>query len=153
MTGIELEVNWAPTDGFNAFLIAGYADDSISGAARQELPPTNKGELPGLPDYTVRVGADWRTGIFSNWDFLVGADVNYVDDYYATINNVLKVPSYTRVNGRIGLDQPDGHWSVILSGKNLTDEEDYVSGIAGGGTNIRTPLPPLEFLLTANYRY
>jgi outer membrane receptor protein involved in Fe transport len=106
-----------------------------------------------LPETTLRVGGDWRAGIFGNWDFLVGADVNYVDDYYATINNELKVPSYTRVNGFIGIDQPDGNWSVVLRGKNLSDEENYVSGIAGAGTNIRTVLPPREYMLTATYKY
>ncbi len=153
VTGVELEVNWAPTESFNAFLIAGYANDDISSEAQAQLPVTNKGELPGLPEFTARVGADWRTGIFGSWDFLVGADVNYADDYYATINNVLLIDSYTRLNGRIGIDQPDGPWSIILQGKNLTDEEDNVSGIAGAGTNIRTPLPPREYMLSLNYRY
>jgi outer membrane receptor protein involved in Fe transport len=40
-----------------------------------------------------------------------------------------------------------------LRGKNLTDEEDNVSGIAGGGTNLRTPLPPREVMLTLNYKF
>ena len=153
VTGVELEVNWAPTESFNAFLIAGYANDDISSKAQAQLPPTNQGRLPGLPEITARVGADWRAGIFGNWDFLVGGDVNYVDDYYATINNALLIDSYTRLNGRIGIDQPDGNWSVILQGKNLTDEEDNVSGISGAGTNIRTPLPPREYMLMVNYRY
>ncbi|MEJ2139422.1 MAG: TonB-dependent receptor [Gammaproteobacteria bacterium] len=153
VTGVELEVNWSPTEAFNAFLIAGYANDDISSKAQAQLPPSNQGRLPGLPEITARVGADWRAGIFGNWDFLVGGDVNYVDDYYATINNALLIDSYTRLNGRIGIDQPDGNWSVILQGKNLTDEEDNVSGISGAGTNIRTPLPPREYMLMVNYRY
>jgi outer membrane receptor protein involved in Fe transport len=89
----------------------------------------------------------------SGWDFFVGADVNYVDDYYATINNVLKIDSYTRLNGFIGFDWPDTGLSLVLRGKNLTDEEDNVSGIAGGGTNIRIPLPPREYMLTLNYKF
>ena len=153
VTGLELEMNWSPTESFNAFLIGAYAKDDISSEAQDNLPPSNVGELPGLPETTLRVGGDWRAGIFGSWDFLVGADVNYVDEYYATINNTLKVPSYTRVNGFIGIDQPDGNWSIVLRGKNLSDEENYVSGIAGAGTNIRTPLPPREYMLTATYKY
>lgn len=153
VTGVELEMNWVPTDGLSFFLIGAYANDDISDEAQDNLPDSNIGRLPGLPETTLRVGGDWRVGVFGDWDFLIGADVNYVDEYYATINNALLVPSYTRLNGFLGIDQPGGNWSVILRGKNLTDEEDYISGIAGGGTNIRTPLPPREYMLTVNYRY
>jgi len=84
---------------------------------------------------------------------LIGADMNHASDYYATINNALKISSYTRINGRIGLEQQDGPWSAILSGTNLTDKEDLFSGIAGSGTNIRTPQPPRMYMFTVNYRY
>jgi len=155
VNGLELEVNWSPTDSLNLFLIGAYADDEIDA---DQLPGGGGSiiagtDLPGLPETTLRVGGDWRVGVFGDWDFLVGGDVNYVDEYFATINNVLLVPSYTRVNGFIGLNQPDGPWSVVLRGKNLTDQDDYVSGISGAGTNIRTPLAPREYMLDVNFRY
>jgi outer membrane receptor protein involved in Fe transport len=40
-----------------------------------------------------------------------------------------------------------------LTSQNLTDEETLVSGIAGNGTNIRTPLPPREYMLTVAYKH
>jgi hypothetical protein len=43
--------------------------------------------------------------------------------------------------------RPTGVFPVINVG------EDYISGIVGGGTNIRAPLPPHEYMLTVNYRY
>jgi iron complex outermembrane receptor protein len=155
VTGLELEMNWVPTDGINTFLIGAYADDNISSEAQANLPPSNEGHLPGLPETTLRVGGDWHVGLArtNSWDFPIGADVNYVGEYYATINNSLLVPSYTRVNGFIGFDQPGGSWSIVLRGKNLSDSKDYVSGIVGGGTNIRTPLPPREYMLTVGYKY
>lgn len=150
--GVELEVNWRPLEGLNTFLIAGYADESFDGSSKAAL---GVNQLPGLPSQTIRVGADWRMSAMTGWDFVVGGDVNYIGDYYATIDNVIKLDSYVRVNGRIGLDQPDGNWSVILSGKNLGDQEDIISGIRDpfNGINIRTPLPPREYMLTVNYRY
>ena len=153
VTGLELEVYWAPIDSINTYLIGALARDNISTQAQNQLPPSNQGRLPGLPERTLRVGGDWHPEINANWSFLVGADVNYVGAYYATINNALLVDSYTRLNGRIGIDQPNGHWSVILTSQNLTDEETLVSGIAGNGTNIRTPLPPREYMLTVAYKY
>jgi iron complex outermembrane receptor protein len=157
VTGLELELNWSPVENFNTFLIGAYANDDISSGAKENLPPNIDGDkperLPGLPETTLRVGADWRTNLTSGWDFLVGADVNYVGDYFATINNNLKIDSYTRLNGFIGFDWSDTGLSLMLRGKNLTDEEDNVSGIAGGGTNLRTPLPPREVMLTLNYKF
>ena len=153
VSGIELEMNWAPTDHFSGFLIGSYANESISEGAQENLPSDNKGYLPGLPETTLRVGADWRHGfVLSGWDYFLGGDVNYVDSYYATINNVLEVPSYTRVNAHLGIDQPGGNWSVLLQAKNLADSKDIVSGIAGNGTNIRTPLPPREIMFSVNFK-
>ena len=66
----------------------------------------------------------------------------------------LTIEDYTRLNGFVGFDQPDGNWSVILSASNITDEDDNYSGIVSTGfTNIRTPQEPREFMLTAKYRY
>jgi len=150
--GLELEAIYSPVDGLDLWAVIGLADDDISDSALANLAPTTK-ELPGLPSRTARIGADYRRQISSGINLLVGADLNYADDYYATINNVLEIDSYTRYNGRIGVEQADGKWSVILSGKNLDDSEDLFSGIAGNGTNIRTPQPPREYMLSVNYSY
>ena len=149
--GIELETYWSPLDNLDFYLIFGYAKDELDSESKEQLPTTES--LPGLPKTAGKLGVDWRLPVFNSWNFLVGADIDYSDDYYATIGNELLIDSYTRFNGRIGFDQPDGSWSVILAGTNLTDEEDLYSGIAGGGTNIRTPQRPREYMLTLNYRY
>jgi len=151
--GLELEANWVPIPSVNAFLIGSWMSESISEGAQENLPDTNQGRLAGLPSNTLRVGADWTPGIGSSWQMVLGADVNYVSSYYATINNVLEVPSYTRMNGRFGFRQPDGGWDITLRAKNLTDSNDIVSGIAGNGTNIRTPLAPREYMLSVGYRW
>ena len=150
--GFELEAIYSPVDGLDLWAVLGLANDDISQSALDNLPDTTE-NLPGAPKSTVRLGGDYRMQISSDVNLLVGLDLNYADDYYATINNVLEIKSYTRYNGRVGIEQADGKWSVILSGKNLDDSEDLFSGIAGNGTNIRTPQPPREYMLSVNYSY
>lgn len=150
--GLELETLYSPIEGLDLWAVAGYADDDISQSALDNLSPTTE-VLPGLPEFTIRAGFDYRRQISSELNLLFGLDVNHADDYYATINNVLEIDSYTRYNGRIGFEDLDGKWSIILSGTNLGDDEDLYSGIAGNGTNIRTPQPPREYMLNVNFNY
>lgn len=153
--GFDVEAYWSPNEQFNAFAILGYADESF-GSNNQ----TGSSDLPGLAETTARVGVNWRAPIqfATDWDLLLGADVEYSDDYLAALAqdpaDAVTVPSYTRWNGFIGIDQPDGHWSIIASGTNLGDKEDIYSGIAASFfTNVRTPQPPREYMLTVKYRY
>jgi outer membrane receptor protein involved in Fe transport len=76
------------------------------------------------------------------------------DDYYSEARNLIEIDSYTRLNGFIGFGADDQRWQVMLSGKNITDEEDNVSGIFNNGfANIRTPLPPAEYMLSFKVNY
>ena len=58
------------------------------------------------------------------------------------------------MNGFLGIGADDRQWQVMFAAKNITDEEDNVSGIfANGFTNIRTPLPPVEYMLSFKVNY
>jgi iron complex outermembrane receptor protein len=154
--GFDVEAYWSPNEQFNAFAILGYANESFGSNNK-----TGSKDLPGLAKSTARAGVNWRAPIrfATDWDLLLGADIEYSDDYLSALTqqpaDALTVPSYTRWNGFIGIDQPDGHWSVIASGTNLGDKEDVYSGIvdSGFGVNIRTPQPPREYMVTVKYRY
>jgi iron complex outermembrane receptor protein len=154
VSGFELETYWVPNDVFSAYLIYGYQDEDFDSATTALL---NTERLPGMAHNSVRVGFDTQLPAFSNWAWAFGIDLNYSDDYLAALtadpDEQLTIPSYTRLNGRIGLMQPDGNWSVMLTGTNIADSEDLYSGIAGNGTNIRTPQPPREYMVTVNYTY
>lgn len=147
--GLEVEAYYSPTDNWNLFAIVGLADEEFDSSTQGQLPFTNR--LPGLPRQTVRLGFDYERSAYGGWNFITGLDLNYVSDYFATINNVAEVGGFTRWNGRIGVQQDDGPWSIVFNALNFGNSEDIVSGIAGNGTNIRTPLPPAEFLLNVNY--
>jgi hypothetical protein len=58
------------------------------------------------------------------------------------------------LNGFLGIGDPEQSWQVVLSGRNITDEDDNVSGIfAQNFTNIRTVQPPAEYMLTLQVNY
>lgn len=149
--GLELEANYSPTDILNLFAVVGLADEDFDSGTQAQLPFTQR--LPGLPRQSVRLGGDVTVPVANGWEAFGGADLNYNSDYFATINNALEIQNYTRWNARVGLQQEDGPFSVVLSGLNIFDSNDNVSGISGNGTNIRTPLPPREYMLTFNFRY
>jgi len=160
VTGLEIEIDWAATENLNLFATLGLVDEDFgSGVTGVGDPLDGTSRLPGLPRNTLVLGGDYTITaplLPADWglDLVVGADMNYADDYFATINNVLEIPSYTRFNARVGLEQKDGPWSIFASGTNITDENDLFSGIYDPvqGINIRTVQEPRMLMLTVNYK-
>lgn len=155
--GLDIEAFWSPNDYLNTFLVVGFADVDLDGSTEDNI---NTDDLPGVADKTARLGFDvtYPVGFADGWDFTFGLDVQYSDEYLSALaqqqSDLLIIDDYTRLNGFVGINQPDGNWSLILSGTNLTDEKDNYSGIvATGFTNIRTPQPPREYMLTAKYSF
>ncbi len=146
--GIELEPVWSPADGLNIFATLGYqnADKaSFFNAAANGIVSFN---LPSTPEWTLRAGADYTTPVTSDMNLLLGFDVNASDSYFNSITNDVPVPSYNRLNGFVGLGGADGNWSLILQARNLTDSDDFVSGLYfDTSANVRTVLPPREYML------
>ena len=111
-------------------------------------------ELPSTPDFTVRAGANYSRSITPGLELFLGTDANYADEYFDDINNSILIDDYTRFNAFLGVGRPDGRWQVVGEWKNITNEEDNVSGLlVDFATNMRTVLPPLEYMITAKFNY
>ena len=167
--GLELEVLWAPIEGLNVFANLGIQESDF-GTVDPLSPPGGLGdscvddptppcatptdELPSNPTWQGKVGFDYTIPLDNSLAFFYGLDVFHSDDYYSEARNLIEIDSYTRLNGFIGFGADDQRWQVMLSGKNITDEEDNVSGIFNNGfANIRTPLPPAEYMLSFKVNY
>ena len=154
VTGVELEVVANPVEGLTIFGNVGYADDEY-----ESLDPTSGAalagatQLPGLPEWSGRVGFEYEHGFNNDMAISFGADYTYSDEYFSEVTNALLIDDYGRTNGFIALGNTDGRWEFRLEGRNLTDEEDNVSGIFGNGVNERTVLPPREWMFTAKVAY
>lgn len=167
--GLELEVVWAPIDGLNVYANLGIQESDF-GSVDQLSPPGGLGdscvddptppcatptdELPSNPKWQGKLGFDYSIPLENSLAFFYGLDIFHSDDYYSEARNLIEIDSYTRLNGFIGFGADDQRWQVVLTGKNITDEEDNVSGIfANNFTNIRTPLPPAEYMLSFKVNY
>ncbi len=158
--GVELEVVWTPIADLNVYANAGLQESSF-GQVDPASPPgglngnaTPTTELPSNPQWQGKVGFDYSVPLDRGLAFFYGLDVYHSDSYFSESRNLVEIDDYTRVNGFLGLGADDRQWQAMLAVKNITDEENNVSGIFSNGfTNIRTPLPPTEYMLTLRVNY
>jgi iron complex outermembrane receptor protein len=167
--GIELEVLWAPIDDLNVYANLGIQESDF-GSVDPLSPPgglgdsciddptppcaTSTHELASNPKWQGKLGFDYTIPLDNSLAFFYGLDIFHSDDYYSEALNLIEIDSYTRLNGFIGFGADDQRWQVMLTGKNITDEEDNVSGIFNNDfANIRTPLPPAEYMLNFKVNY
>jgi len=85
------------------------------------------------PDWTARVGLEYRTALTGALSVSFGAGVSYSDSY--TVGDVLQQPAWTKYDGRIGLSS--AAWEVALIGNNLSNEavctQAAARGLGGAG--------------------
>ena len=158
--GVELELTWSPIADLSVFAQAGYQKSNFGsvdpasppGGLNGQAPPTD--ELPSNPRWQGKIGFDYAIPLENSLAFFYGFDLFHSDNYYTESRNLVEIEDYSRLNGYLGLRADDRQWQVALTAKNITDREDNVSGIfANGFTNVRTPLPPAEYMLTLSVSY
>ena len=75
-----------------------------------------------------------------NLAILASVDFRWVDERFLEITNqpADRAPSYTVVNGRIGLAAVDGRWDVAIFARNIFNEEylTYVNNLPGPGFKL-----------------
>jgi iron complex outermembrane recepter protein len=118
--GIELTFRINPVDtlsiDFNAAFVDSQYDEFWSGAT------SLAGNTPaGIPETTMNLWVNWAPIA----KLQLGAGARYVGDRFTNDANSAKLPEYTVFDA-------SASWSlnpratVVLRGRNLTDEEDYV---------------------------
>jgi iron complex outermembrane receptor protein len=178
--GLEAEVKWQPTDRLLVFANLGFQESDFGQVDPQsppgglEPPPgvdpddvcpgrPNQGsrqcalpvqELPSNPGFQGKLGFNHSVPLQNSLQFSYGADVYYTDEYFSEARNLVEIDSFARVNAFLGIGDEEGRWQIALTGKNILNSEDNVSGIfANNFTNIRTVLPPAEYMLQVRLQY
>lgn len=120
--GAEIEARAKLARGWDAFLGIGWLYE----AELDEFPNSRQGDLSGkkLPDakdYKISAGTIYRhiNGLFASLDMSINSE-NYFDEA-----NTAKQGSYNIFNSKIGYEADI--FSIYLYGKNLFDEDYYVS--------------------------
>ena len=125
---------------------------SPPGGLNGQAPPTD--ELPSNPRWQGKIGFDYNVPLNNRLAFFYGFDLFHSDDYFTESRNLVKIDDYSRLNGFLGLGADDRQWQIVLAATNITDRQDNVSGIfVNGFTNVRTPLPPADYMLTLTVNY
>ena len=120
--GAELEMSARPFEGLSVSLAAAYTDTRIT-EANTSLGAVQGDPLPLVPEVNGNLGMSYEFPAFGGAVLYVRGDVTYVGSQYSSFRALpvgFKVPDYTLVNGRVGVQWD--RYEVALYATNLFDE-------------------------------
>lgn len=134
LKGAELEVSFTPADSlylksFVGYLDARYDDLSaralVSGIAKHDaLPNTSEWQYGISVGYDIALSENFKLQSSLEWSYRSSLELDSAGE------PLLHQSGYSLVNAVLTLSPRDERWAVSLSGRNLTDEEYLVAGIA-----------------------
>lgn len=133
ISGLELEVQAAPGDGWLiegsfSYLDAEY-DDIETGLTLIE----EDFDFERVPETSGSLGVSKELSLEDAGELVVRVDWSFRDDTYNDAYNteLLKTDAYDLWNASVRWTNVEGDWTVLLSGRNLGDEEYLVTGVYG----------------------
>ncbi|MCH9828840.1 MAG: TonB-dependent receptor [Gammaproteobacteria bacterium] len=146
--GAEFDITAEPLEGLSIVASGAYVDTEIREyEGTDELG--NEVDFAGrpfnyAPKFETSLLLHYVHGLTHTLNFVLGADYNWTDDTNATLAGLpdFRIPEYSLVNARIGLESADGRWKAGLWGRNLTDTF-IVNNVINPGDDIsrRTGMP------------
>lgn len=133
ISGFELEVQAAPGDGWLVEASFSYLDAEYDEIDTELTLIEEDFEFERVPETTGSIGVSKELD-FDRYGSLVGrVDWSYRDDFYNDAYNteILKTESFDTWDASLRWTDVGGDWSVLLSGRNLGDEEYLVTGVYG----------------------
>ena len=153
ITGMELEVDYAATDGLllwfrGSFLDTEYENYVIS------TGDFSGNQLQRTPDNQVNVGLEY-TAEMGDWGRALKFRLAYTwqDEMPWAHTNVSWEDAYGFLDGRIGLSPEGQNWTVALWGRNITDEEARANVIEFLGGDVSLYNPPRTYGVEFAYRF
>ncbi|GAB2918985.1 TonB-dependent receptor [Rheinheimera gaetbuli] len=174
-TGVEVEVTWRASRELEIYGNLGLIDASFEEAV-SFVPGTgpvdisDRFSVTNTPETTMNVGFSYNL-MTDVGDVIFNGNYNYRSDYAVVeLDNLLTQDSYGLLNLGVTWLSNDGHWSIALHGKNLTDEEylvgnyafiapdpakpgQYIPGLGGDNTLIGYYGAPRTVSLSVGYRF
>ena len=154
--GLEFEISWLPLDGLTLFASGALMDgeytrlnpDSAAGKAMDSFGVAP--QTPQTPDYAINVGFDYSYDFGQGFvrDISFGLDYYEIDEYITAATNDFRNLGWDQLNGYIAMGLGE-NWTLKLTGKNITDEDNVTSGSRGLGGFII--MAPVEYLFTVTY--
>ncbi len=162
--GIELEGSIMPTDWLTLGFTGAYTDAEFTdGAVNLFGRSYSYGPVGDTPEHSGRLYADISIpvaddmGELSFYTEVYAQGEQYFSNAADTIAPDTELPSYELVNARLSWNGILGsHFSAVLYGKNLTDEEYFVGGMtlaAALGHNAAAVGEPRTYGVEFSYQY
>lgn len=136
VNGVEAEVA-ARIGAFTLRANTSYSDAKLSeNQANANITANGKrgDRIPYVPQVTGGLEAEYEWVVSGNWRGLARADANYVGESFSEFrpNNPYyrRLPSYTLVNMRVGMESDLSGWGVYASVNNLFDKVAITSSTA-----------------------
>jgi iron complex outermembrane receptor protein len=154
--GLEFELSWLPLDGLTLFASGTLMDGEYtrlnedSDAFKSTFLYGVQPQTPQTPDYAFNVGFDYTYDFGQQFvrELSFGLDYYEIDEYITAASNDFRNKGWDQLNGYISLGVGD-HWTLKVTGKNLSDEDNVTSGSRGlGGFVVAAPV---EYLFTVTY--
>lgn len=157
ITGAEVEVAWLPIDPLQLTAQVGWLDSEYGGEGFSGSDGVAD-EPAFSPEWTARFGAIWTIDLASGSAIRIGADANYRDAMFLSVENVapLTEGDYWLTNGFVSWTTADEHWTVTAGIKNAGDEVYKVEGQEFRSVgNIQTAYygDPRTWTLSLDYRF
>ncbi len=158
-TGVELEGQLRPFDGFSIGGSATYLDasyrDFFTDGGRTDLSGNRvqrqaKWQWRVTPAYDVAFGAEGKAGVF--------ATIGYVGDRFSDVQNQQLLPGYYKLDAGVTLDLTRQIQFQVV-GDNLTDEIGLTEGnprtigTQGSGTILARPILGRSIRFAAAFRF
>jgi iron complex outermembrane recepter protein len=143
VNGVELELDAHPMRYLKVMFSGSYTDAYLTRGVTESAFDANPtlgltGEhVPEVPKYQLYFGGDYTAPISGNVTGTLAADVTYrssEDSYFESNTYNVPLRSYTLLGVRASITS--GPWTVMLFGKNLTDNRAQISAV----NNTVTPL-------------
>ena len=131
--GLELEMQAAPGEGWLIDAMYSYLDAEYDDIDTANTLIAEDNAFERVPENTAAVGVSKEFAMDSSGTLVVRVDWSYRDDTYNDAYNteLLKTDSYDLWGASVRWTSVDEDWTVLLSGRNLTDEEFLITGVYG----------------------
>ena len=135
--GLELEPTWQVTDELQlyaimAFTTGKYTAPFVCSLDTGAFTDCSNKKIKGLVPSKVVVGGTYSPNLPIPGKIHIAADFDYTDSYFNNVSNtgpLVQTPVTKLFNASVAWDSPDGHWTVLLEGKNLTDQQYVLAGL------------------------
>jgi iron complex outermembrane receptor protein len=153
--GFEVDFTLVPTEGLTLSGGLGYLDTEYADYQTSATANNNGNRLTFAPNWTANLVADYERPISSSLTFVARGEWSYRGSQFGTPTNtaVSKAPSYSLINGRVGVSVNDGQWGVYIWGRNLADKDYLLWRDRFGTEDVGGYGPPRMYGVSLNAQF